>query len=113
VCTRWRDAYEGLWEISSAHQCFRPGQGGATCTTSGGAEARVREGPEEAPFKQCTGTFAIASEGLTNELVGGASWRASSGVYVGLICEGGGGQLEARRSHGARSASTSWGGRVP
>jgi hypothetical protein len=69
------------------HQCFRLGQGGATCATSGGAEARVREGPEEAPFKQCTGTFAIASEGLTSELVGGASWRASSGAYVGLMCE--------------------------
>jgi hypothetical protein len=42
------DAYEGLGEILGAHQCFRPGQGGAMCATSEGAEARMREGPKEA-----------------------------------------------------------------
>jgi hypothetical protein len=42
------DACEGLGEISGAHQFFRPGQEGAMCATSEGAETRVREGPKEA-----------------------------------------------------------------
>jgi hypothetical protein len=63
VRSRWGDACEGLGEIPGVHQCFRLGQGGATCATSEGAEARMREGPEEA-FQAVHGTFTIASEGL-------------------------------------------------
>jgi hypothetical protein len=48
VRARWGDACEGLGEIPGAHQFFRPGQGGATCATSEGVEARMREGLEEA-----------------------------------------------------------------